>query len=324
MSTVSFLTPTYDKVSSNFFEKPQNNLTRVFFNYAQLTWSSPYTHGSSMIESTLNGRVALPSEKGSLRDLCLFVANWVLLSTLLVVKTSCAVSILSVSLAVKLYHCHSLISLSKAFPVSKPLENFVEEAGKNQFYFSIHLDKLSQLMKASEHGSVPEVTQEEIEGLFSEFPEAANLPNKDGHLVSKLIKGSFVGGLPILRKNSFLNQEFISDLKIVLSGISKEKSPVRKKKLFTDLCTAFQGCQPEQQRGVATIAGEFRAASGTIENFLFEKLKLFLDHLLEQTIIEFHGDQISTAVMAKPHLQMPHIKSRYLQEFAQAGLFLPN
>ena len=121
-----------------------------------------------------------------------------------------------------------------------------------------------------------------------------------------------------------MNQEFISDLKIVLSGISKEKSPVRKKKLFTDLCTAFQGCQPEQQRGVATIAGEFRAASGTIENFLFEKLKLFLDHLLEQTIIEFHGDQISTAVMAKPHLQMPHIKIRYLQEFTKAGLFLPN
>lgn len=204
------------------------------------------------------------------------------------------------------------------------IDQEIRELGGDTAHLSIELGVVSSRVAAQENTSSLTVSHEQKTALFEKFPELANLPSKDGHLVRYLIGGSLNNGLPILRGTPSLNNEFKASLVIALDGIIREKNLARKKQMFERLCDAFRGCQPEQQRVTSIIAGEVQAFAGSIENYLYEKVYAFLDTVLEQTITHHHASCISTDTFQGPHLQIPHIKSRYLVEFSEAGFFLPN
>lgn len=79
-------------------------------------------------------------------------------------------------------------------------------------HLSIDLNVVSGHVAAQENASSLKVNDQQLTALFNEFPDLANLPSKDGHLVRKLIKGSLQNGLPILRAASNLNNEFKASL----------------------------------------------------------------------------------------------------------------
>ena len=204
------------------------------------------------------------------------------------------------------------------------IDQEIRELGGDVSHLSIELDVVSRRVAAQENTSSLTVSHERLTALFEEFPDLANLPSKDGHLVKNLIRSSLQNGLPILRSTPSLNNEFKASLVIALDGIIREKNQARKKQMFQRLCDAFRGCQPEQQRVTSIIAGEVQAFAGSIENYLYEKVYAFLDTALEQTITHHHASVISTDTFQGPHLQIPHIKSRYLVEFSKIGFYLPN
>jgi len=323
MSSISFLTSAYERFPVEITKDPVKTVTKALFNYAELTWSSTWTHGVSMVHVQDGQSFPAPRGNGSLIQTVTQLANWLILGALLTVRLTYAVPLLAVSLAAKLYHFSTMKALDKEFPVPKPLEDFVSKSAETHYQFAVNTEDLNARMQKTGGDETPKITKLDLEGLIKEYPDSANKISKDGRQVQGLILASFERGLPILKGKPVLNEEFTLSLKIALEGIMGEKKPEKRAKLFDDLCAAFQGCQPDQHRFVTSLAGQYRAVGGTIENFLFEKLKSYLSHTLEQVIGELHGDVISSELMAKPHLQMPHIISQYLVKFAEAGLYLP-
>ena len=204
-----------------------------------------------------------------------------------------------------------------------PIDQQMKKLGEEIAQLSVDLKEVSHRIQAKEIVSTTKITDWELTALFNEFPELANMLSKDNHTVQILIGNSLRSGLPILQTKPKLNREFIESLNIALNGMIQEKNLSRKKERFQRLCDAFKGCQPEQQRVTSIIAGEVQAFAGSLENYLYEQVYALLDTVLEQTITHHHGKQMSQGNLPA-HLQMPHIKSRYLREFAKQGFYLPN
>lgn len=82
------------------------------------------------------------------------------------------------------------------------IDQEIRQLGGDIAHLSIELEVVSSRVAAQENTSSLKVSDQQLTVLFDEFPDLANLPSKDGHLVRNLIKGSLQNGLPILRAAS--------------------------------------------------------------------------------------------------------------------------